>query len=63
MSSIPVVIVSGTDFEDDVVAARDNGAAHYLVKPLDQRKLADTVAIIDTLKLEKRDADWHLVRA
>ncbi len=63
LSSIPVVIVSGTDFEDDVEAARDNGAAHYLVKPLDQRKLADTVAIIDTLKLEKRDADWHLVRA
>ncbi len=60
LSRIPVVILSGSDYEDDVNAAREQGAAHYVVKPLDYAKLAETVALIDTLRLEKTGTDWIL---
>ncbi len=60
LSRIPVVILSGSDFEDDIIHAREQGAAHYLVKPLDHPKLCETVALIDTLKLEREGTDWHL---
>lgn len=62
LSRIPVVILSGSDFEDDIVNAREQGATHYLVKPLDHPKLRETVALIDTLKLEQEGTDWYLRR-
>lgn len=60
LSRIPVVILSGSDYEDDVTAARELGAAHYVVKPLDHPKLAETVALIDTLRLEQNGSEWVL---
>ncbi len=60
LSRIPVVILSGSDYDDDVTSARDQGAAHYVVKPLDHAKLVQTVALIDTLKLEQDGTDWYL---
>ena len=60
LSRIPVVILSGSDYEDDVIAARAMGAAHYVVKPLDHGKLTETVALIDTLRLDRNGSDWIL---
>jgi CheY-like chemotaxis protein len=62
LSGIPVVVVTQSDFEDDIISARDLGAAHYLVKPLDYAKLVEAVALIDTLRLERDGDDWNLVR-
>lgn len=61
LSTIPVVVVTQSDFEDDIINARDLGAAHYLVKPLDYAKLVEAVALIDTLRLERDGDDWNLV--
>ncbi|HVZ29986.1 MAG TPA: response regulator [Asticcacaulis sp.] len=61
LSTIPVVVLTQSDFEDDVISMRDLGAAHYLVKPLDYDKLVEAVALIDTLRLERDGKDWNLV--
>jgi CheY-like chemotaxis protein len=34
LSGVPVVVLSGSEREDDVSRAREQGAAEYLVKPL-----------------------------
>lgn len=61
LSCIPVVILSGSDYDDDIINAREQGATHYLVKPLDHAKLCETVALIDTLKLEDTGGEWRLL--
>ncbi len=61
LSGIPVVVLTQSDFEDDIINARDQGAAHYLVKPLDYTKLVEAVSLIDTLRLEFDGKDWNLV--
>jgi DNA-binding response OmpR family regulator len=61
LSRIPVVVLTQSDFEDDIINARDQGAAHYLVKPLDYSKLVEAVSLIDTLRLEREGDDWNLV--
>lgn len=63
LSRIPVVILSGSDHEDDVINAREQGATHYVVKPLDYPKLRETVTLIDTLRLVAHGSDWHLMPA
>ncbi len=60
LKPIPVVILSGSDHEDDVVAAREKGAVHYLVKPLNYEKLCEAVARIRSLKIEPRGEDLFL---
>lgn len=60
LNDIPVVILSGSDFEGDVVAAREQGAVHYLVKPLNYEKLCEAVARVRSLKLETRGEDLFL---
>lgn len=60
LRGIPVVILSGSDFEDDVVATRDKGAVHYLLKPLNYEKLCEAVARVGTLKLEPRGDELYL---
>jgi len=50
--NIPVVILSGSDFEDDIINAREQGATHYLVKPLDFDKLCEAVSRIASLQFE-----------
>ena len=60
LKAIPVVILSGSDFEDDVVAAREQGAVHYLVKPLNYEKLCEAVARVRSLRLEMRGEDLVL---
>jgi DNA-binding response OmpR family regulator len=61
LSGIPVVVLTQSDFEDDIISMRDLGAAHYMVKPLDYAKLVEAVALIDTLRLEHEGEDWNLV--
>lgn len=61
LSCIPVVVLTQSDFEDDIISARDLGAMHYLVKPLDYGKLVEVVALIDTLRLVREGDDWNLV--
>jgi len=60
LKKIPVVILSGSDFEGDIVQAREQGAVHYLVKPLNYEKLCEAVARIRWLKLEPRGDDLFL---
>ena len=57
---IPVVILSGSDNENDVLSAREHGAVHYLVKPLNYEKLCEAVARIRSLKLEPRGDELFL---
>ncbi len=57
---IPVVILSGSDNESDVLSARENGAVHYLIKPLNYEKLCEAVARIRSLKLEPRGDELFL---
>ena len=52
LAGIPVVILSGSDFEDDVINAREQGVAHYLVKPLNFEKLQEVVARVASLSLD-----------
>ena len=58
--TIPVVILSGSDHENDVLATREQGATHYLVKPLNYEKLCEAVARIRSLKLEPRGDELFL---
>lgn len=60
LKTIPVVILSGSDREDDVISTRERGAVHYLVKPLNYEKLCEAVARIRTLKLESRGDELFL---
>ncbi len=60
LKAIPVVILSGSDHEDDVISAREQGAVHYLVKPLNYEKLCEAVARIRSLKLEPRGDELFL---
>ena len=60
LKAIPVVILSGSDYEGDVVAARERGAVHYLVKPLNYEKLCEAVARVRSLKLEMQGDDLVL---
>ena len=62
LADIPVVILSGSDFEDDVINAREQGAAHYLVKPLNLEKLQEVVARVSSLTLS-REGDEVLLCA
>ncbi len=52
LTDIPVVILSGSDFEDDIINAREQGATHYLVKPLNFEKLQEVVARVRSLSLK-----------
>ncbi len=58
--TIPVVILSGSDHENDVLATRERGAVHYLVKPLNYEKLCEAVARTRSLKLEPRGDELFL---
>ena len=62
LAGIPIVILSGSDFEDDVINAREQGVAHYLVKPLNFEKLQEVVARVTTLTLS-REGDEVLLCA
>ncbi len=62
LADIPVVILSGSDFEDDVINAREQGAAHYLIKPLNLEKLQEVVARVTSLSLD-REGDEVLLCA
>ena len=62
LADIPVVILSGSDFEDDIINAREQGAAHYLVKPLNFEKLQEVVARVTSLTLD-REGDEVLLCA
>ncbi len=53
LKRIPVVILSGSDFSGDVVNARDQGAIHYLVKPLTYEKLCEVVARTSRLRFKR----------
>ena len=57
LKAIPVVILSGSDFEDDVINAREQGALHYLVKPLTYEKLCEVVARTSRLRLTRQAQD------
>ncbi|WP_081716507.1 response regulator [Asticcacaulis sp. AC460] len=60
LKTIPVVVLSGSDYEEDIVGARELGAVHYLVKPLNYEKLCEVVARVRSLKLELRGEDLFL---
>ncbi|MBW8881483.1 MAG: response regulator, partial [Asticcacaulis sp.] len=60
LRAIPVVILSGSDYEGDIVQAREQGAVHYLVKPLNYEKLCEAVARVRSLKLEARGEELFL---
>jgi DNA-binding response OmpR family regulator len=62
LAGIPVVILSGSDFEDDVINAREQGVVHYLVKPLNFEKLQEVVARVSSLTLN-REGDEVLLCA
>lgn len=62
LAGIPIVILSGSDFEDDVINAREQGVAHYLVKPLNFEKLQEVVARVSSLTLS-REGDEVLLCA
>lgn len=63
LKTIPVVILSGSDSSDDIVKARDRGAVHYLVKPLNYEKLCEAVARCRSLRLEPHGDDLLLCQA
>ena len=63
LKDIPVVILSGSDASHDVVAARDRGAVHYMVKPLNYEKLCEAVARCRSLQLVPRGDDLLLCQA
>ena len=63
LADIPVVILSGSDFEDDVINAREQGVAHYLVKPLNFEKLQEVVARVASLSLDHEGDDVLLCAA
>lgn len=63
LADIPVVILSGSDFEDDVINAREQGAAHYLVKPLNFEKLQEVVARVSSLSLSREGDELLLCAA
>lgn len=63
LKDIPVVILSGSDHSDDVVKARDRGAVHYLVKPLNYEKLCEAVARCRSLRLQAQGDDLLLCLA
>ena len=63
LKDIPVVILSGSDFASDVVTARDRGAVHYLVKPLNYEKLCEAVARCRSLRLHAQGDDLLLCLA
>ena len=60
LKGIPVVILSGSDLSDDIVKARDRGAVHYLVKPLNYEKLCEAVCRCRSLQLQPRGDDLVL---
>lgn len=63
LRDIPVVILSGSDHADDVGKARDRGAVHYLVKPLNYEKLCEAVARCRSLRLQPQGDDLLLCLA
>ncbi|WP_028491472.1 diguanylate cyclase domain-containing protein [Thioalkalivibrio sp. ALE19] len=50
--AIPVVVLSTSDLERDIRASRQNGAADYMVKPLDMEQFCDRV--------QRLAKDWNL---
>ena len=63
LAGIPVVILSGSDFEDDIINARDQGVAHYLVKPLNFEKLQEVVARVSPRSASDHEGDEVLLCA
>jgi len=63
LRAIPCVILSGSDFEDDVINAREQGAIHYLVKPLTYEKLCEVVARTSRLRFRRVGNDLQLQSA
>lgn len=43
LQHIPTVVLSGSDYDDDIRETREIGASYYLVKPLDYEKLCEAV--------------------
>lgn len=62
LTSIPVIVLTGSDDEGDILEARELGALHYLVKPLNYEKLCEAVARVRSLRLEPRGEDLVLCR-
>jgi CheY-like chemotaxis protein len=46
LSQIPVIVLSGSDTEEDVAKSFKLGAAGYMVKPIDYKNLVEMVRII-----------------
>lgn len=49
LSDIPVIVLSGSDYEKDINAAKKGGASYYLTKPLNLKKLKEAVNTIEGL--------------
>lgn len=51
-TALPLIILSGLSFEEDVKKGLALGANHYLIKPIVMNKLYDTVTQLLTEKVE-----------
>jgi CheY-like chemotaxis protein len=51
LASIPVLVLSGSELQDDIQEAYEHGANSYLIKPLGFDALVSLVKTIDTLWL------------
>ena len=60
--AIPVIMLSGTENDEDIMRAKALGSMHTLMKPLDDNKLAAVIEKINSLKMEKIGEGICLVR-
>lgn len=55
LNRIPVIVLSGSELQEDIRRAYDAGANSYLVKPLGFEALVEMIRSIDTQWLAARD--------
>ncbi len=62
LSSVPVVVFSGSDADQDMDDSKALGAADYIIKPLTYDKLQHAVTLIDSLQFEEESGGNYLCR-
>ncbi|MFK7974890.1 MAG: response regulator [Halioglobus sp.] len=63
LNAIPVVMFSGSEASRDEQQARALGALDFVIKPLDEVKLAAAVEDLPGVNFVNRDEEWHLLRS
>ena len=61
LHDIPVFIYSGSEAEQDIEEAKELGATHYMVKPINYDKLSAAIEHVELLNFFKEGEDNYLI--